>query len=195
MHRALGIVCTSLLVPTAALQAQESPPCGEAQATLLSDGATRQQVVSAMAKIVHCGDIAPGTIVAALRRATPNTTRDTIAHAGAWSLFDRRLLDSVRVLALDYSQPTARRIAHLQLLTRYAVPSVAVDTSSIHHDHPSVLVSMTDGGGWQGTRPLGLEDRKWARASIQAMAHRDPDARLRKLAGLVAEQLGFHFQQ
>jgi hypothetical protein len=186
---AFAVVVTLLLLPASA-KAQQALTCDQARSTLLSSGGSRAQLIAATATIIRCGDIAPATVATALRRATPNTTRDTLAQFGAASLFDRRLLDSVRVLALDYSQPTARRQAYLHLLTRYASPIAAIDVRSLDRDDAPKVLGAGDGeGGVDGTQPLGVDGRNLARATIQTMGWHDPDPRLRKLANLVGEQL------
>ncbi len=186
---ALGFLLIGLLAPARSSRAQQTLTCDQARTTLLANGASRAQLVLATAKIINCGDMAPGTVVATLRRATPNSTRDTLAQAAAFNLFDRRLLDSVRVLALDASQSAARRQVYLRLLTRYAAPLAAVDTTALNAESPKVLGAGGDGVGVQGTSPLGVEGRNSARATIQAMGYHDPDPRLRKLASLVGDQL------
>jgi hypothetical protein len=191
---AVSLLLIALLVPAESSGAQQTLTCDQARTTLLTNGGSRAQLVLATAKIIHCGDMAPTTVAATLRRATPNSTRDTLAQAAAFTLFDRRLLDSVRVLALDASQTAARRQVYLRLLTRYAAPLAAIDTTSLGQEPPKVLGAGGDGDGVVGTSPLGLEGRNWARATIQTMGFHDPDPRLRKLANAVGDQLQFFMQ-
>jgi hypothetical protein len=106
-----------------------------------------------MAKVVHaCGDAAPGWIARMLREATPLSTRDTVARSGAWALLDRRLIDSVRVLAIDHAQTTERRRYFLRLLARYVSPTAAVDDRHINDGlSPSVILAAQDADGVVGT--------------------------------------------
>jgi hypothetical protein len=142
--------------------------------------------------MVNCGDAAPGGIVELLRQGTPHSENDTLALQGAWALLDNQLMDSIRVLAVDVKQPTERRLFFLRLLTRYTAPNAAVDESQMDSDAPSVLTSVIHPGGVVGTNPLTPDGRIRARATIQTMGFHDPDPRLRKLAGLVYEELKYH---
>jgi len=145
-----------------------------------------------MATMVNCGDAAPGTIVKMLRQFAPRSAGDTLARQGAWALLDTRLVDSIGVLALDVNQTTERRLFFLRLLTRSAALNAAVNESQMNSDAPSVLTSVIHPGGVLGTRPPTAESRNRARATIQTMGLRDPDPTLRKLAGLVYEELKYY---
>jgi hypothetical protein len=148
----------------------------------------------AIAKVVNtCGDAAPGWVARLLRQATPLSTKDTVARTAAWSLLDRRLTDSVRVLALDQTQTTERRRYFLRLLARYVSPIAAVDDRHINDDpSPSVILAAQDADGVLGTWPPNAESRNRARGTIHQMGETDPDATLRKLAALVYDELQYY---
>jgi hypothetical protein len=168
--------------------------CEEASAVLLSADAERLDRFSAASTMLGCGNIAPGTIASALRRATPNTTADTIATILAMRTFDRRLADSIRVVALDSNQSIARRTLYLQLLTSYALPGAVVDTEATSRGSLSVLHRSLHLWAELGVRPFGTrliraEDRTSVLATIAAMGRQDPDEHLRQLAARVATEL------
>ena len=169
--------------------------CSRAQTTLLNKNSTRDELQLAMAKMVNCGDAAPAGSVKMLRQVTSRSTADTIAITGAWALLDRRLVDSIGVLALDASQPRERRLVFLRLLTRYVAPSAGIDTSEVNYQVPSVLTSMQDSEGVIGTNPITFDGRNVARARIQSMSIHDADTTLRKLAALVYQELQADYPQ
>jgi len=169
--------------------------CNQAQAILLNPSSLRDDLYMAMAKAVRCPGDGPRIIATVLRQATPLSTLDTIARQGAYALLDRRLTDSVRVLATDPTQTTERRTLFLRLLTRYAAANAAVDASQINSQPtPSVLLAVQDAGGVLGTYPPDATSRNNARATIHHMSLNDSDATLRKLAGLVYVQLQDYMQ-
>jgi hypothetical protein len=174
--------------------------CEEASTVLLSTDAQRLDRFAATNALFRCGDITAGTVASALRRAKPNTTADTLATILAWVTFDRRLVDSIRVVAVDSSQSTARRTLYLQLLTNYAVPFTVVDTEAIKRATYFVLRRRQPLHGNRkhlleaasapfGTRLIRKEDRARAVATIAEMARHDPDENLRLLAGRVVTEL------
>ena len=129
-----------------------------------------------------------------LRQATPLSTKDTIARIGAWALLDRRLTDSLRVLATDQTQTTERRRFFLSLLVRYAAPNAVIDEGSLDSGAPAVLSTMLDPGGVHGTWPPNTQSHGVVLYTIQQMASNDPDARLRKLAAQVYTELPNYVQ-
>ena len=163
--------------------------CDQASKTLLDPTSKRMDLYNAAQTIVACGDLAPGTIVAALRRAPINSTLDTLVRFDAFSLFDRRLADSIRALAVDPNEGKARRIMYLQLLTRYAAPQAGVDTSAVTAKRFTAIVIQPHSQWIAGSQPLTASDRANARSTILSMAMNDPDANLRELAMTVYHDL------
>ena len=143
--------------------------------------------------------MAPGTIAGALRHARPNSTADTVVTTLATQTFDRRLVDSIRVMAVDSSQSTVRRTLCLQLLTGYALPGTFVDTEAIGHESFSVLrrnsLWVTEASRPFGTRLILKEDRARILATIAAMGRQDPDDSLRRLAARVVPELEHLLQE
>jgi hypothetical protein len=129
----------------------QSLTCEQARDILLASSSTRDDRYHAIAKAVNaCGNGGPIMIARALRAAAPLSTADTVARTGAYALLDRRLADSVRVLARDQSQTTERRRYFLRLLTRYVAANASIDERFVDADAPSVLVPVSDGGGVVG---------------------------------------------
>src|SRR5215218_6633376 len=188
-RRALGLTCAVLCLALPSGAVAQRRNCDQARAVLLNETSTRTESYVEMATMVNCGDAAPGTIVKMLRQFAPRSAGDTLARQGAWALLDTRLVDSIGVLALDVNETIERRLFFLRLLTRSAALNAAVNESQMNSDAPSVLTSVIHPGGVLGTRPPTAESRNRARATIQTMGLRDPDPTLRKLAGLVYEEL------
>jgi len=188
-RRALGLTFAALCLALPSRAVAQRRNCDQARAVLLNETSTRTESYVEMATMVNCGDAAPGTIVKMLRQFAPRSAGDTLARQGAWALLDTRLVDSIRVLALDVNQTTERRLFLLRLLTRSAALNAAVNESQMNSDAPSVLTAVLHPGGVLGTSPPTAESRNRARATIQTMGLRDPDPTLRKLAGLVYEEL------
>jgi hypothetical protein len=118
-----------------------------------------------------------------------NSTLDTLVQFDAYMLFDRRLADSIRALALDPNQSKARRTFYLYLLTRYAAPSAGVDTGAV--GKRSIAIVVQPHVEWvTGNQPLTASDRVRVRSTILSMATDDPDPTLRELARMVHEDLG-----
>jgi hypothetical protein len=170
--------------------AAQTPTCAQAQTTVNSnEGYSRDQIAMAWYVMVTCGDAAPAAIVSAIRRATLNTGRDTLALLAAWSLADRRLVDSIIVLAKDPSQVNARRWQYLGLLTRYYDPSLTLDLSARGPGGGIALAVATDAKTWGGNQPIDQAARDRAKAAIAWMGANDPSLELRRMAALVAQQL------
>jgi hypothetical protein len=195
--RTLAVV---FLASSPALLGAQRFTCEEASKILLSASAPRPDRFSAANKMFECGNIAAATVAGALRRAKPNSTADTIATILATTTFDRRLADSIRAMALDSRQSTARRTLCLQLLTSYALPFTGVDTEAISRGASSVLhrrLRVYD--IWQllfdppmppfATRLIRVEDRTRIVTTIAEMGRQDPDEALRRLAAEVAIEL------
>jgi hypothetical protein len=168
--------------------------CSTAQTILLKKSSARTELYGAMSRMVNCGDAAPGGIVKMLRQVTLRSTADTVARQGARALLDNRMMDSIRMLAVDVDQPTERRTFFLRLLTRYAAPNAGIDESQMNSDAPTVLTTVIHPGGVVGTSPMTADGKSRARATIQSMGSHDPDATLRKLAGLVHAELKYYVQ-
>ena len=193
-HRvpAIGLAFALVVTSPSLLRAQRFT-CEEARALLVSADAPRLDRFSAASTIMGCGTVAPGVVASALRSAKPNSTADTVASILAVQTFDRRLVDSIRVMAVDSSESTPRRTFYLQLLARYALPGTVVDTEAASHGSTWVLHRNLI-WGTLGSRPFGTllilkEDRARIIATIAAMGRQDPDDGLRRLAALVAPEL------
>jgi hypothetical protein len=182
-----------LLVRPAMLEAQRFT-CEEAGAILLLDDAPRLDLFSAASTIMgRCGTIAAGAIATALRRAAPNSTADTLAMVAAMNVYDRRLADSIGVVALDSSQSTTRRTLYLRILVNLAYPGMSVDVDAARRGGSALRVDLHRVGAHHhrafGTRMMRAEDRARAIATIARMGIQDPDEDLRQLARVVAVEL------
>lgn len=185
---ALGVVVSS---PT--LLSAQRFTCEQASAVLIADEAPRLDRFSAGSTVMGCGVMAPGVIATAMRRARPNSTADTIVTTLAWQTFDRRLVDSIRVMAVDTRQTRSRRMLYLQLLTRYALPGTGIDDDALGSESRWVLHSSAQSFD-RSARPFGTllilkEDRTRIVATIAEMGRHDPDEPLRRLAGKVAVEV------
>ena len=195
LRLALGLTLAVLCLAHPSRTLAQGMSCSTAQTTLLKKNSTRSELEMAMARMVNCGDLAPGGIVKMLRQVNPRSIADTVARQGAWALLDNRLMDSVRVLAVSANQATERRLFFLRLLTRYAALNAGVNDKAANlADAPSVLFAVHHPGGVVGTNPLTTDGRNRARATIRTMGLQDTDATLRKLAGLVYEELRYYMQ-
>ena len=194
--RSLGLAPLALFLVHSSSASAQAWTCEHARDILVNtDSSSRSDMFEALAKVVHtCGHSAPGWVARMLRQASPLSTTDSVARLGAWSLLDRRLIDSVRVLALDQTQTTERRRFFLNLLARYAAVDVVVDGGTMDSDAPAVLSTVVDPGGLLGTWPPNTESRNRARATIRQMSESDPDATLRRLAGYVYVELPDYMQ-
>ena len=188
-----GIVASALgLLAFAPRTLAAQMTCDQAKKTLAANNAKRADLFTAAGTIVNCGDLAPGAIVAALRKAAPNSTLDTLVRYDAYSLLDRRLADSIRALAVDPNQSVGRRTLYLQLLARYAAPRVGVDTAAVTKKRFTAIVVQPRADGFAGNQPLTAADRARVRATISTMAAQDPNANLRELARMVYDDLGIY---
>jgi hypothetical protein len=189
---ALTFATLFLLQPSTARA--QSMTCNQAKAILLNSSSLRSDLYQAMAKALRgCPNDGPQIVANALRQAPALSTRDTVARQGAWALLDRRLVDSLHYIALDPAQTTERRRFFLRLLTRYVAPNATVDDRQISsEDSPSVLQAVSDAGGVVGTSPITAESKNTARYTIQYKRDHDADPTLRKLAGLIDQQLQYY---
>src|SRR5688572_1687755 len=155
MLRFSVVLSTMLLVCvcSTALSAQ-AMSCATARQTILSNGSKRDALIEASAVIVRCGDLAPNTIVAALRKAAPGSLRDTLARGNAYTLRDARLADSVAVLALDPQQSLARRTFYLGLLVRYVSPHAGLNAFAAADPMTPVLIYQPHTGVIDGNQPM-----------------------------------------
>ena len=191
---ARGVIALAFLMLRPAPMGAQRFTCEGARTVLLSDAAARRDQFSAANTILGCGNVGAGTIASALRRATPNTTADTIASNLAFLTFDRRLADSIRVIALDSSQSTERRTLYLRLLANYVAPGTGIDVDAGKRGssrvlHRSVHAAVETRSGPFGTWPMRAEDRASVLATIVVMGARDPDEKLRRLAERVGKEL------
>jgi hypothetical protein len=107
----------------------------------------------------------------------------------AWSLADRRLVDSIIVLSKDPSQATSRRLQFLGFLTRYVNPHVVIDNNARGPGGGLALVELTDAIPFVGNQPIDQPASDRAYAAIVWMSTNDPNAETRRLAAAVAQQL------
>jgi hypothetical protein len=181
---AMLLICVSSTVLTA-----QAMSCETARQTILSNGSKRDALIEASSVIVRCEDLAPNTIVAAIRKATPGSLRDTLALGNAHTLRDARLADSIAVLAKDPQQSLARRTFFVGLLVRYINPHAGLNASTVNHAVPAVLVYLPHTGVIDGNQRMLDYHRERIRSQILSVSYHDSDANLRKLAGLAAEQV------
>ena len=166
--------------------------CSEAASLLLSDGGARADLFSAtnITVSIWCRSDATAVIAKMLRRAMPNTIRDTLAFAAAYYLRDERMIDSLSALAKVSTQSTEKRTSYMKLLALYADCRARVDDSPGWESRGSV-VGFGGVAGCNAIYPLSLspavKDR--ARGGIAWIGAHDPDARLRELSRRVAEEL------
>lgn len=163
--------------------------CATARQTILANNPKRDVLIEASAVIERCGDLAPNTIVAALRKAAEGSFRDTLARGNAYTLRDARLADSIAVLAGDPQQSLARRTSYLGLLVRYINPHAGLNASTANNTVPAVLVYLPHTGVIDGNQPIMDYHRDRIRSHIVGISNHDPDANLRKLADLAASQV------
>jgi hypothetical protein len=173
-------------VPSAA---QGSMTCNRAKAILVSDTSQRANMFRAASHIFACLDDAPGTIATGLRRATSGSMQDTVLTEDASILFDRRLVDSVRALAVDQSQALAKRKRYLLLLTRYIWPGTGIDFNAAATGKLLALSASSYRNEFPGSQPIDGSARERALAGIYSMKLNDSDAGLRALASMVYDEL------
>jgi hypothetical protein len=106
-----ALVLALLAMPAPAVAQQMT--CAQALTATAHTGYTRDQIAEAWNVLVGCGDAAPPAIAAAIRSAPLNSAKDTLALLAAWSLADRRLVDSIIVLAKDPSQNVTHGVCSL----------------------------------------------------------------------------------
>jgi hypothetical protein len=164
-------------------------PCVTARNLLLEDGGSHDYVDIASVRIMNCGDIAPTTLIATLRNATPDSQRDSAAQYAAWALSDRRLFDSVIVLSRCAQVTAARRQVALDLLVHYADSLASLAPGGLSDPIGLVISHRIHGFYIPSSDPLDAGDQDRALAAIWRLAREEPDGRLRRLAKLAAEQL------
>jgi hypothetical protein len=163
------------------------PTCAQAQAILSTNGVySRAQIANAWPVMIKCGDPAPPTIILALRQANANSARDTLAIDAAWALADRRLVDSIIVLAKDPTQLIARRSKYLALLTRDVNPDVAF---TLGPSGSVRLATMGDVTPVTGNQPIDQPARNRSSAAIAWMSANDSNGDIRRWAAAIAKQL------
>jgi hypothetical protein len=189
-HRLMSVLALALLGSAGPSGAQK-PNCLEVKAQVSSD---TDHVLhhEAWRALPACGDIEAGAITAVLRHAVPKSRAEDLARYTATALQDVRLLDSVRVLALDSAQSVDRRMFDLNLLIHYADPDrflMSADTGAF-----GVTSGPFVSDGYRtiwGDEPPQEEDRAHALATIVRMGRKDPDPIVRRLAEKAAEELGY----
>ncbi len=187
----LVVIAAAMAGIAAPLSAQKYT-CSEAASLLLSDSGTRADLFTAtnITLSIGCRDGATAVIARMLRRARPNTVRDTLSFAGAYYLRDERMIDSLSALVKDSTQSTERRTSHMKLLTLYAVCRARVDDRPGWESRENVVrFDGEDGCFAIYLLPLPPEVKARARERITWMGAHDPDARLRELSRRVAEEL------
>jgi hypothetical protein len=166
--------------------------CSEAPSLLLSDTGSRADLFSAtnVTLSVWCRDGATAVIARMLRRAKPNTVRDTLSFAAAYYLRDESMIDSLSALVKDSTQSTEKRTSYMKLLALYANCRSRVDDSPGWERRESV-VGFGGGDGCFAIYLLPLPPvvKARARERIAWMGAHDPDAQLRELSRRVAEEL------
>jgi hypothetical protein len=163
--------------------------CDVARGWLVQNDGSRTNILVASRRIVTCGDIAPATLMAALRNATAGSVRDTVAREAAWLLSDRRLLDSAIALSRDAQVPASRRLVALELLTHYADSLAALLPGSIDDPSNIVIAHRMHGGYIPGIMPLTSADQTRALDAIDWMGGNESDATVRGLAQRAHHQL------
>ena len=188
----VGVALALIVAVPGSTRAQPSFPmsCDQARHYLIVEGASRTNIVLASRRIVTCGDMAPTTLMATIRSASPGTVRDTVAKEAAWLLSDRRLLDSVIALSRDLRVGVARRTVALELLTHYADGKASLLPGLQHDPMPLVIAHRMHGDYFSGNAPMDAKDQDRALAAIRQVGLDEPDDDLRLLAKLAAEQLG-----
>jgi hypothetical protein len=71
---------------------------------LAANNTKRLDLFRAASHMLDCVNDAPGVIATGLRSASAGSVKDTVLYEDAYILFDRRLVDSVRALAVDQRQ-------------------------------------------------------------------------------------------
>jgi hypothetical protein len=166
--------------------------CPEAASLLLSDSGARADLFRAtnMTLTVWCRESATAVIATMLRRARPNTVRDTLSFAAAFYLRDESMIDSLSALVQDFSQSTERRKSYMKLLTLYADCLSRVDDRPGWESRSSVVVfGGADACNVRYPLPLSPSVKKRARERVAWMGAHDPDAPLRELSRRAAEDL------
>jgi hypothetical protein len=163
--------------------------CNQAKAILVANNSQRADMFGAASRILGCLDDAPGAVATGLRRATAGSMQDTVLTEDAYILFDRRLVDSVRALAVDQSQILAKRQSYLLLLTRYISPGTGIDFTAASTGKLMTLSASGGREGVTGAEPIDGAARERALASMYSMKLNDSDAGLRALAGMVYDEL------
>ena len=165
--------------------------CGAAQDLLLENGGTAANIVWASRTIIRCGDVAPTTLIAALRKVAVNSLRDSVVQEAAWRLSDRRLVDSVIAYSKQSQQSVGRRTVGLKLLTHYVDPMAALHPAGANEPMKIVLVTVTHGAPVLGNEPIASADKLRALDAIRWMSTNDPDAGIRAVATLAAKELDY----
>jgi hypothetical protein len=194
-----AVVIAAAMAGMAAPLAAQRFTCSEAASLLRSDSGARADLFDATNTTlsVWCRKNATAVIARMLRRARPNTVRDTLAFASAYYLRDERMLDSLSELVKESRQPTERRKSYMKLLALYANCASRVDDRPGWESRSSV-VGFNGGDGCNVIYPLPLSPsvKKRARDRVDWMGAHDPDAQLRELSRRVAEDLalGPHYR-
>ena len=185
------VIAAAMAGMAAPLSAQKFK-CPLAASYLLSDSGTRADLFTATNIIltVSCRDDATAVIAGMLRRARPNTVRDTLSFAAAYYLRDESMIDSLNALVKDSTQSTAKRTSYMKLLMLYADCRARVDDRPGWESRSSV-VGFGREGGCTVIYPLSLSPavKERAREGVAWLGVHDPDARLRELSRRVAEEL------
>ena len=185
-----ALAAVLILAASISARAQGIPmTCDQARSYLVDNGGSRTNVVIASRKIVGCGDMAPTTLVAAIRTATPGSVRDSMAQQAAWILSDRRLLDSVIVLSRSAQVTAARRTVALELLTHYADSLAALLPEALSDPMNIVIAHRIHGGYVTGSMPLTSADQVRALDAIDWIGRNESDSTVRTLAKRAHHQL------
>ena len=192
------VIAAAMAGMAAPLSAQRFS-CPEAASLLLSDSGARVDLFGATnaTLTVWCRESATAVIASMLRRARPNTVRDTLSFAAAYYLRDESMIDSLSTLVQDLGQSTEKRKSYMKLLTLYADCLSRVDDRPGWESRSSVVV-FDRRDGCSAIYPVWLTPsaKKRARERVAWMGAHDPDAPLRELSRRAAEDLerGRHYR-
>jgi hypothetical protein len=189
LYVALVGVSAIFAAPFKARAQSISMTCDQAKNHLVGTGGSRTNIVLASRRIVRCGNMAPTTLMSAIRGAAPGTVRDSVTKEAAWYLSDRRLLDSVIVLSRDGGVTAARRLLALELLTHYADSLAALLPGALSDPSNIVIAHRIHGGYIPGNMPLTPADQARALDAIDWLGRNESDANVRTLAQRAHHQL------
>jgi hypothetical protein len=180
---------TMLAVNSADAQSNLTMSCETARNVLLATTGEPDNIRLAGATIVRCGDLAPKTLIAAIRNVAVGSLRDSVAQDAAWILSDRRLVDSVIALGKSPQTSGPRRRVAIKLLTHYVDPSARLRPLGAGQPMQLVIGTVNHPELVIGNVPIIPEAQDRALNALRWMATNDPGVETKTLARLAAEQL------